>query len=76
MTVTDLPRLVLPAVPIVVVHPRGAVWLTPDGEIESLPLPEAVRRVRAAPVMLLHRSAVAARLNIPGDPFPAFDLLE
>ncbi len=76
MTVTDLPRLALPAAPVVVAHPRGAIWLSPDGEIETLTPPEAVRRIRAAPVMLLHRSAVAARLGIKGDPFPAFDLLE
>ncbi|MDR3440751.1 ATP-dependent DNA helicase [Telmatospirillum sp.] len=71
-----MPRLALPAVPVVVAHPRGVFWLSPDGEIEILTVPEAVRRVRAAPVMLLHQPAVAARLGIRGDRFPAFDLLE
>ncbi|PKU22302.1 ATP-dependent DNA helicase [Telmatospirillum siberiense] len=76
MSAAEPPRLLLPAVSALVAHPGGAQWLSADGEMETLKIPEAIRRLRAAPVMLVHRPAVAARLAIKGDPFPAFDLLE
>jgi len=74
MTVTDLPRVQLPPAPALVVHPRGAVWLSPDGEVETLTLPQAGARARAEAPMLCHREAVAARIK--GDPFASFDVLE
>ncbi len=72
----DSPRLVLPAAPALVVHLRGAVWLTPDGEIEAVTAAEALRRGRETPPLVCHRLAVAARLGLKGDPLAAFDLLE
>lgn len=69
-------RIAVPAAPAVVTHPQGAVWLSPDGEIENLTAPEAIRRLRAVPAMMLHRPATAARLGAKGDGFPAYDLLE
>ncbi len=62
------------ALPALIVHPRGAAWLSAEGEIEALDFAAARRRARTAPPMLCHRIAVAARLGI--DPFPAYDLLE
>jgi ATP-dependent DNA helicase DinG len=53
---------------------RQAILLSPDGELETLDLAEAARRLRRAPVFLVHGRAVARRLNL-GD-FAAFDLLE
>jgi ATP-dependent DNA helicase DinG len=64
----------LPAAPALAVHPRGAAWLSPDGEIETLTHGEAARRSKAAAPLLVHRNAVAARLKV--DPFAAYDLLE
>jgi len=68
------PNAPAPAIPALATHPRGAVWLSPDGEIESLSHEEAARRARAQRPMLCHKGAVAARLGV--DPFPAYDLLE
>jgi ATP-dependent DNA helicase DinG len=76
MTSSDKPSLVLPAAPAIVVHPRGIVWLTADGEVENPSFSDAIRRLRAEPAYLLHRPAVASRLGIKGDPFPALDVLE
>ena len=65
----------LPPVAALAAAPGGAVLLTPDGEIESLSLPQAARHVRGAePPMVCHARAVAARLRT--EAFPAFDLLE
>ncbi len=52
----------------------GAVWLSPEGEVESLDAQQAARRAASAPPLVCHRRATATRLGI--DPFPAFDLLE
>jgi ATP-dependent DNA helicase DinG len=70
------PTLLLPDAPVLITHPGKAVWLSTDGEIETLPLDQAVRRVRDTPSMLCHRIAVAARLRAAPDSFFAFDLLE
>jgi ATP-dependent DNA helicase DinG len=64
----------IPSVPALAAHPRGAAWLSTDGEIDALTHAEAARRSRTAPPMLCHRNAVAARLRV--EPFAAFDLLE
>ncbi len=74
MTATAPARIVLPDAPALVVGLRQAVLLTPDGEIEELPLHDAARRVRRQPPMVCHRLAVAARLKV--EPFAALDLLE
>ncbi len=70
----SFPMPQLPEAPALATHPRGAVWLSPDGEITALTHAEAARRARVTPPLLCHRNAVAARLGV--DPFPAFDLLE
>jgi len=64
----------LPPAPALVVAPRFAVWLTPDGEVEELSLPQAARRVREEAPLICHRPAVSAKLKADG--FAAFDLLE
>ena len=53
---------------------REIVWLSPDGEIESLSPYEARGRIEVETPMLCHARAVARRLDVA--PFPAFDLLE
>ena len=68
------PRLMLPPVPALVAAPGGAVLLSPDGEVETLTLAQANRRVRDEPPMVCHLRSVAAKLKT--EPFPAFDLLE
>jgi ATP-dependent DNA helicase DinG len=64
----------VPAAPVLVAGLARAVWLTPDGEIESLAPAEAVRRARATPTMVCHAKALARRFGEA--PFGAFDLLE
>lgn len=66
--------LLLPDVDILNVSVKEATFLTLDGEIETLPLSEAVIRVRERPPILCHRPLIANRLNCPA--FPAFDILE
>ena len=61
---------------VLIAHPGRAVWLTSDGEIETLTLPEAARRSLAAPPLLCHRPAVATRLDLAPETLAAFDLLE
>ena len=68
------PTLALPAAPALVAGIRQAAWLSPEGEIELLPLAEAARRARATPPLLCHARATARRMGVL--PFPAFDLLE
>jgi len=71
-----MPSLLLPDAPVLVTHPGKAIWLSEDGEIESLSLDQAVKRARQSPPFLCHRLAVAARLRAPPDSFQGFDLLE
>ena len=71
----DAPPVRLPDAPALVAGVRGAVWLSPDGEIETLALDEAARRLGAGPPPLVcHAKATARRLKT--EPFPACDLLE
>ena len=64
----------LPKAASLVAGMTRAAWLASDGEIELLPLAEAVRRARAAPPFVCHARATARRLGVT--PFPCFDLLE
>ena len=68
------PRAMRESPPTLVAAVTAAVWLTPDGEVDSLAPAEAARRAGRQPPLLCHRRATATRLGI--DPFPAFDLLE
>ena len=71
----DAPPVRLPDAPALVAGVRGAAWLSPDGEIETLALDHAARRLGAGPPPLVcHARATARRLRT--DPFPACDLLE
>jgi len=65
----------LPETPILVAGLTGAIWLSPDGEIEDLSRKEAAQRVRqGAKPILCHGPVTAGRLGV--DPFEAFDVLE
>ena len=56
-----------------VVTPRDAVWLSLDGDIETLSHAEAATRAVRGPVLLCHAPSVARRLGIAV--FPACDAL-
>ncbi len=60
--------------PALVAGLTGAVWLSPDGEVESLKAGDAARRARQTPPLVCHARATATRLGV--EPFVAFDLLE
>ena len=62
------------AIPALVATARGALWLTPDGEIERLSAPDAALRAAGNPPLCVHAPAIAARLGL--DSLPARDLLE
>jgi ATP-dependent DNA helicase DinG len=69
-----LRQVLLPRAPALVAGFREVLWLTPDGEIETLAPAEARRRVEDETPMLCHAQATARRLDMPV--FPALDLLE
>ena len=67
-------RLLLPDVPALVAGARRAVWLTADGEIDTIDLDEARRRLQRETLLVCHARALGRRLN--ADRFAALDLLE
>src|SRR4029077_9469392 len=70
----DPRSLLLPDAPALVIGLNEAVWLTGDGEVETLGLAQAVKRARPEPPFLCHGRAMARRLGVT--PFPSLDLLE
>ncbi len=69
------PEIALPDHPACVVTVRGVLWLTPDGEVETLSRDRAADRLMAdVQPYVCHARAMARRLDIR--PFPALDLLE
>ena len=66
--------IALPPIPALSASARGAVWLSPDGEIETLTLAAAARRCADGPVLACHAGALASRLGLGR--IAAFDLLE
>jgi ATP-dependent DNA helicase DinG len=67
-------QVLVPRAPVLVAGFREVLWLSPDGEIETLAPAEACSRIDHETPMLCHTQATARRLDIPV--FPAFDLLE
>jgi len=67
-------RILLPDAPTVVCGPATAVWMSAEGEVEALDLPDAARRASRQPPYLCHAPALASRLGLPN--LPAYDLLE
>ena len=59
---------------VLVAEVGQAVWLTPDGEFETLDPPAAVRRARAEPPLVCHAPATFRRLG--GETVQALDVLE
>ena len=76
MSVSPSPRPLIapPEAPVLVLGTRQAAWLTADGEIETVPLPEVVRRLRHEAPLLVHARSVARRLNLRD--WRCYDLLE
>ena len=64
----------LPPLPALHAGARGAVWVSPDGEVEELSAARAAGRARTTPPIVCHLPLQAARLDCP--PFRAFDVLE
>jgi ATP-dependent DNA helicase DinG len=67
-------RLLLPDAPALVAGARKAVWLTSDGEVETIALGEARLRLQRETLLVCHAKALGRRLN--ADRFTALDLLE
>jgi ATP-dependent DNA helicase DinG len=66
--------VLVPRTPALVAGFRDIVWLSPDGEIETLGPAEARRRLEGDVPMVCHAPAVARRLDLPS--LAALDLLE
>jgi len=64
----------VPAAPVLIAGVGEATWLSPDGEVTTLPADAAERAARDAPPLVCHAAATAGRLGV--GPFRAFDLLE
>ena len=64
----------IPEAPALAAGVQSVVWLSADGEVESLDQAEAAARARRQPVLLCHAPSVARRLGC--ERFPALDLLE
>jgi ATP-dependent DNA helicase DinG len=69
-----VPRGAPPSVPALVVGPRDATWLWPEGEIETLTHAQAQARLALHTPLLVHAPSVARRLN--AQRLRAYDLLE
>ena len=57
-----------------IVGPREALWLSADGEVESLSRARSIARLSQQPPLVCHARTVAQRLDCAA--FTAFDLLE
>ena len=64
----------LPEAPALIASARGAIWLSPHGEIETLTLAAAAQRCEGTRMLVCHAVATAARLGLTR--LAAFDLLE
>ena len=71
---TSSTPLKLPVAPVLVANHAGAVWLTPDGEIETLPGRDAAANAFKTMPVVYHAKATSAHLG--SEPFPALDVLE
>lgn len=74
------PPLKLPSAPVLAASPVEAVWLSEDGELETVRLldrrapQDLAKKIRGQMPILCHGPSVARRIRV--DPFPALDLLE
>ncbi len=69
------PSSFLSTTAVLAAGPRGAVWLSPDGEIETMSPAEAVARLaNQPPPLVCHARSTAKRLGTSA--FPALDVLE
>ncbi len=67
--------VLLPNAPALVAGVRGVVWLSPDGEVETLTASEVNGRLHPGkPPIICHARSFFSRLG--AKPFPAFDVLE
>ncbi|MEX2450871.1 MAG: ATP-dependent DNA helicase, partial [Rhodospirillales bacterium] len=64
----------IPDAPALIAGVREAVWLSADGEVETVSLKEAASRARKAPPLVCHAKATLRRLK--AKPFPVYDVLE
>jgi len=68
-------HILLPDAPACVAGVRGVVWLTADGEVESLTLRDAVKKLNPErPPVVCHGRSFFRRVD--ARPFPVYDVLE
>ena len=68
--------IVMPRAPALVASPARAVWLEPDGAVETLAPIAAAVRARGRPPLVVHGPATSRRLDADARPFRSYDLLE
>ena len=66
----------MPRAPALVASPARAVWLEPDGAVETLAPTAAAVRARGRPPFAVHGPATSRRLDADARPFRSYDLLE
>lgn len=66
-------QIALPDIPVIVLEDDGLLWLSPDGDIETLNKNDAVKMLRD-PVMACNAPLLFDRMDI--EPQPLFDVLE
>ena len=70
------PRLLIPDAPAVVAGPRHVAVVEADGEIATLDLATAVRRLAGRPLLVCHAPALARRLGLAAGRLESYDVLE
>ncbi len=68
------PEILLPDASILVAGTNGAVFLSPDGEITAVSLPDAARIARGTEPIMVHGPALARRLGLRA--LAGFDILD
>ena len=75
MTETQTRPVLLPDAPALIAGVRGIVWLSSDGEVETIAKNEAMSRLNPTrPPIICHGKSFFTRLG--GKPFQAYDVLE
>lgn len=69
-------QLRLPDIPVIIPCPRGAIWLSSEGEIKEISINDCHLALRNTKPLICHRISVAQKLEIPNPDFPCYDILE
>ncbi|MEI8393356.1 MAG: ATP-dependent DNA helicase [Rhodospirillaceae bacterium] len=69
-------RLLIPDIPAVAAGPRRLALVGADGDVETLELDAAGKRLLGLPILVCHAPALCRRLRLPPDRLETCDILE